>query len=254
MSQEEAILRCPICKEAVPEGYILCPFCGADLTAQYKEQLYPPVKLKDVWTRMKGLVLEPQFTFEEVSHNPDLLGALFFILAIALCFSLQIIALLIHIKVLKWGTSILLLLLLWVFLLALPAISWWLGSAIIYQLVKLLGGKVSKKQIRGIVGYSLFPVLTGELLNAVLYLVALPWREPNTIYYEETFSALRDLRNSFIGITALVINLLSLVAFGCYLAFFLKRASKFSWPETIFSVSLPLLTFIALLITYYFVA
>ena len=39
MSTEDVIIRCPICNEVSPQGYLLCPFCGADLTVTYEQKL-----------------------------------------------------------------------------------------------------------------------------------------------------------------------------------------------------------------------
>ncbi|MBD3189852.1 MAG: hypothetical protein GF308_04375 [Candidatus Heimdallarchaeota archaeon] len=254
MSEESAILRCPICQEAVPQGYLLCPFCGADLTVSYEERVYAPVNLKEVWHRTKSLIIRPQEIFQEIADNPDIIGGLFFMVAIALGFSLQIIAILIHTRTLIWSTSPLVLLLLWIFILILPVICWFLGSWIIWIFARLLGGKATKKQIRAAVGYGLLPVAIGELFIALFYLVALPWRSPDPIYFQEIFEAMDSLRNSFVGITGMILHFLSLLVGSAYMVFIIKNASNFSWAESIAATGLPAGLFIIVLITYYFIS
>ncbi len=83
MSTDEALIQCPICKENAPQGYLLCPFCGADLTTIYETKIFPPVGYKEVWGRIKSLLTKPRSAFQDISSNPDSKGVILFIFAIA---------------------------------------------------------------------------------------------------------------------------------------------------------------------------
>ena len=71
MSTDETNIRCSICRETVPQGYLLCPFCGADLTTTYETKIFAPVTWRDVWRRIRLLLTRPREIFEEIADNPD---------------------------------------------------------------------------------------------------------------------------------------------------------------------------------------
>jgi hypothetical protein len=105
MSSDDPIVQCSICGEKVPRGYILCPFCGADLTVSYKTQVFAPVNWKETLRRIKLMIIRPREIFTEIAENPDTRGGFLFIVVISLMLAAQIMAYLIHARVLVWKTS-----------------------------------------------------------------------------------------------------------------------------------------------------
>ncbi|MHA1186658.1 MAG: hypothetical protein ACTSSK_07260, partial [Candidatus Heimdallarchaeota archaeon] len=91
MSTDETNIRCTICRETVPQGYLLCPFCGADLTTTYETKVFAPVTTKDVGRRIRILLTKPRDIFEEIADNPDSRGGVIFLFAISFCFSIQVL-------------------------------------------------------------------------------------------------------------------------------------------------------------------
>ncbi|MGC9778271.1 MAG: YIP1 family protein [Candidatus Heimdallarchaeota archaeon] len=252
MSTEEVIIRCPICNETSPQGYLLCPFCGADLTKTYEAKIFAPVTYKEVWYRFKALVMTPRVISNEIAENPDSKGGFLFIIAIALGLATQLSAYIIHARVLDWKFYPVIFLLGWIFTLILPTLIWFLGSWIIRTMTRLLGGKGNRKQIRAAVGYGLMPVVFVELLIGIFQLIALPWGlDPDPSSFLEIFNAMADLRNSFAGIFGIVLHFSGFLVAGVYIVFILKPASEFSWIEAAISAGVPLLLFTILLITYY---
>ena len=253
MSTEEAIVKCPICQETAPQGYLLCPFCGADLTLSYQEKVLTPLSYKEVFSRIRFLIIKPRVTGEEIADNPDRKAGFLSLITISFAIAFQILALLIHNYLFNWRLPIIFLLS-WVFAFVLPAVIWGLASWFIRTFARLLGGKANKKQIRSAIGYGLVIFTITSLFNALLYLVALPWNRVNLAEFGEVFQSMRDMRNSFAGITGLIFNLIGILAAGIYMVFIVKPASDFSFLESAIATGIPVLIFFILLLTYYFVS
>lgn len=251
MSTDEALIQCPICNETAPQGYLLCPFCGADLTISYESKIFAPVSYKEVWGRIKSLLTNPRTGFQDIANNPDTKGVTLFIFAIAFGMALQVFALLMHNYFFSWRLPVILILM-WIFSLLIPLFLWLLASFAIRITAKLLGGKASKKQIRAAVGYGMLPLTLASLFKAILYIIALPWNRTNIFDFGEIFSTMNQFRNSFAGIFGLIVNILGFTISGVYIVFMVKPASDFSWIEASIATGLPVILFIALLLTYYF--
>ncbi|MHA1743045.1 MAG: YIP1 family protein [Candidatus Heimdallarchaeota archaeon] len=251
MSSEGTIVRCPICNETSPQGYLLCPYCGADLTAVYQEKLFPPVTYKETFFRIKRLITQPRMIAQDIADNPDNKASFLFSVAIAFAFSLQIVAYLIHTHSLNWKVYPGVFLLSWILTLLLPILVWLIGSWIIRTITRLLGGKATGKQIRAAVGYAFLPVTAAELLIALLFLIGLPWRTIDAVDIGIIVSQFLEMRNSFMGIFGMIIHFLGFLAAGFYMVLIVKPASNFSWIEAAISVGIPLLVFLILMITYY---
>jgi len=251
MSTEDVIIRCPICNEVSPQGYLLCPFCGADLTVTYEQKIFPPVTYKEVWFRIKSLIVKPRVIAQEIADNPDTKGAFLFIVAISLGLSIQVVSFVMHTRLLDWKFYPVVWILSWIALLLLPTIVWLLGSWVIRLMTRLLGGKASGKQIRSAVGYGMMPMVLSEILIAILFLIALPWKDPDPNDFTGIFEAMSEIRHSFIGIIGLIIHFLGLAASVVYMVFIIKPASEFSWIETAIATGIPMIVYLVLMIVYY---
>ncbi|MEA2071903.1 MAG: hypothetical protein U9O98_11525, partial [Asgard group archaeon] len=101
-------------------------------------------------------------------------------------------------------------------------------------------------------GYALMPAAIGEILVGLIYLILLPWFNPEIQNFQETFSAVNYIRNSFFGMTGLIIRLIEILACGVYLIIMVKYANEFNWFEAIITTSIPILLFFFLVLSYYF--
>ena len=253
MSTEEAIVKCPICQETAPQGYLLCPFCGADLTLSYQEKVFTPLSYKEVFGRIRSFIIRPRKIGEEIADNPDSKAGFLSIVAISFGMAFQILSLLMHNYLFNWRLPIIFLLT-WIFAFVLPAVAWGFASWFIRTFARLLGGKANKKQIRSAVGYGLILFAVISLFNALLYLIALPWNRVDLAEFGDVFQSMRDMRNSFAGITGLIFNLIGILVAGIYIIYIVKPASNFSFLESAIATGIPVLIFLILLLTYYFVA
>lgn len=253
MSSEESLLRCPVCQETSPQGYLLCPFCGADLLATYESKVFVPVTYKESWKRIFQLFKNPIAISKEIADNPDSKPILFFILIIAFGFAFQVFSLLVHNFLFSWRVVVIFLVV-FVASMLLPTIAWMVASLLIRILARLLGGKANKKQIRSAVAYGFMPLAIGQLFNGLFYLIALPWNRTDIFSFDEVFNTMFQFRNSFAGIFGLIINILSFLATGVFIVFIVKPSSEFSWVEAAIATGIPVLFFTVLMITYYFAA
>jgi hypothetical protein len=252
MSTEEPIIKCPICNETSPQGYLLCPFCGADLTVTYHQKVYAPVTYREFWHRFKSLIVRPRKISQEIADNPDTKGGFIFSVAISFGMGLQILAFIMHIRALEWKFYPLVFLLAWIATFVLPLLVWMICSWIIRSISRLLGGKASGKQFRAAVGYGMLPIVFAQIFNGIFYLIALPWRTVGLYPFTDIIEAIIDIRNSFTGYVGIVLNFASFLAAGVYIVFVAKPAADYSWIEAVIATAIPVVFFVILLLTYYF--
>jgi hypothetical protein len=252
MSTEDPIIKCPICNETSPQGYLLCPFCGADLTVAYQQKFFAPVNYKEFWYRFKSLIVRPRVISQEIADNPDLKAGYLFSLGIAIGLALQVLAYLVHVRALEAYFYPLVFILVMIPTFVLPLIVWFFGSWIMRSITRLLGGKPSSKQIRAAVGYGLLPVVFVQIFNGIFYFIALPWGSVGSYVFDDIVDELLRLRNSVTGFIGIGLTFASFIAAGIYIVLIAKPASDFSWIETIIAVSIPVIFFFILLATYYF--
>jgi len=252
MSVEDPIIRCPICNETSPQGYLLCPFCGADLTITYQQKIFAPVDYKEFWYRFKSLFVRPLVISQEIADNPDTKGGFLFSVAISFGMGLQVLAYIMHVRALDWKFYPLVFLLAWIATFVLPLIVWVFSSLIIRSMARMIGGKPSKKQIRAAVGYGMLPIVLVEIFNGIFYLIALPWDSVGSSQFSVIINAILGLKNSVAGYLGLGLQIISLLTAGAYIVFISKPACEFSWVETVIATGIPLIFFIVLLLTYYF--
>ncbi|MFW9923058.1 MAG: YIP1 family protein [Candidatus Thorarchaeota archaeon] len=251
MSTDESLIQCPICQEGAPQGYLLCPFCGADLTKIYEVKSFEYISYKEVWHRMRYLFVKPIQICKEIAENPDSKAGMIFLFAITFGLAFQVSSMLIHANISSWRT-LLIFLAVWIISLLPVALTWGILSLILIILSKLLGGKAKGKQISSAVGYGFMPVAVISVFNSLFYLIALPYSQIEALDYTEVFYTVLGYRNSFAGILGLILNIISFLGAGVYIALILKPANGFSWVEAGIAVGLPVIIFVALIISYYF--
>ena len=238
---EEAIV-CPMCLERVPPEYIICPYCGYDLTKLIYEVSAGALGIRGIIRRLYQVVRQPQLAMKDVADHPDRFGGVLIMLALSIFL------------LLGWGTSYLLrsgvigfggllrtlpyLLLSGFLFLIVPLMMWFLGSAIFWLIAKMLGGRgVNFAQTQSVVGYGLTPLVLWAALSIPLLLIGLPSDPSVTV-----------MANSGIESLLTYLMLLALVWSVILIGIGLTRAHLFSKYEGMVIAALPIIGLIFVMI------
>lgn len=179
MSESESLV-CPNCSERSPGGYILCPYCGFDLTKIVRARERVRVNFRERFSRIWRSLFDPrqsQRLFREIGVNPDRTGALLVLFLLSVAYGLRLGAL-----VLKTGFDTgaswhdlhfwFLLISPWFLAIGfviLALFGWFISSCVVWFIATRLGGKASFRDTQGIVGYSFGPLITASLIiNLIL--------------------------------------------------------------------------------------
>ncbi|UCG01582.1 MAG: YIP1 family protein [Candidatus Heimdallarchaeota archaeon] len=175
MSESESLL-CPNCSERSPGGYILCPYCGFDLTKIVRERERVRVTFREKFSRIFRSLVDPRESkrlFNEIGVNPDRLGAILVLYFLSVGYGLRVSALFAKGANPSWHG--------WDFMfffiapwfvaigfIILAIFGWFICSLIIWLIAKTLGGKASFRDTQGIVGYSLGPLIPASVIINVI--------------------------------------------------------------------------------------
>ena len=83
---------CPSCGDLVPNEYVLCVWCGFDLTLEKIRKAGITIDNRDALARMVRVVTKPPSTFKEISLLPDNRGGKMVLFAIAVIMTFNMIA------------------------------------------------------------------------------------------------------------------------------------------------------------------
>ena len=197
MSESESFV-CPNCSERSPAGYILCPYCGFDLTKLVRQAQKRAITLSERFSRIRRSASDPRnskMLFREIGVNPDRLGVFFLLYFLSVAYGTRLGA-----YVLKAGMENpssyhdfhfwFFIIFPWfggIIFLFLALFGWLLCSLSIWLVAKTLGGKASLRDTYSIVGYSLGPLITGSLVITLLLI----FLGPSTITSETYLSNIR---------------------------------------------------------------
>lgn len=179
MSFGDSII-CPQCQERAPADYVLCPYCGYSLVKIVRERTRVHVGFGQAIGRIRRLLVEPimdpthslirtRETMREISANPDRKGGLLISFLISF-FLLEMVAV-------YWITANGFPLLFGLaFLIIFPLIGgfvffflvylvWWIFGLATWLLARLVGGKGTRKDTSGIIGYALLPLALSFLVS-----------------------------------------------------------------------------------------
>ncbi|MHA1542569.1 MAG: YIP1 family protein [Candidatus Hodarchaeales archaeon] len=178
MSESESLV-CPNCSERSPAGYILCPYCGFDLTKILKKIHRRPITFKERFSRIWRSVSDPRLSkilFREISVNPDRIGVIFLLYFLSVAYATRIGAFMIKSSDSSWRSFEIVYFLVqpWFsgfifFFLAL--FGWTVVTLIIWLVAKTLGGKAGLRDTFSIVGYSFGPLVTASLIFSVVVII-----------------------------------------------------------------------------------
>ncbi|MFW9855463.1 MAG: YIP1 family protein [Candidatus Thorarchaeota archaeon] len=178
MSEAESIV-CPNCGERSPAGYVLCPYCGFDLTKIVRETHRVRVTFRERFSRIWRSFSDPRLSetlFAEIGVNPDRLGAIMVLYLVSVAYALRMGAFVIKASTPSWHD-----LALWFFIIApwivgfafifFALFAWIVSGIVVWLSAKTLGGKASLRDTMGIVGYSFGPLIPASLLISVLIII-----------------------------------------------------------------------------------
>ncbi|MHA2053809.1 MAG: YIP1 family protein [Candidatus Hodarchaeales archaeon] len=193
MSESESLV-CPNCSERSPAGYILCPYCGFDLTKILRQTQRIEITFRERFSRIWRSLLDPRdskILFREVGVNPDRKGVLILLYLLSVAYATRLGAFTIKASSSTWHDFHF-----WYFLiqpwltgfvfLFLSVFGWFISSLVIWLISKTLGGKASLRDTYSIVGYSLGPLITASLLvSLAIILIGPPISSITTLTWTE---------------------------------------------------------------------
>ncbi|MHA2175471.1 MAG: YIP1 family protein [Candidatus Hodarchaeales archaeon] len=193
MSESESLV-CPNCSERSPAGYILCPYCGFDLTKILRQTQRIEITFRERFSRIWRSLLDPRdskILFREVGVNPDRKGVLILLYLLSVAYATRLGAFAIKASSSTWHDFHF-----WYFLiqpwltgfvfLFLSVFGWLISSLVIWLISKTLGGKASLRDTYSIVGYSLGPLITASLLvSLAIILIGPPISSITTLTWTE---------------------------------------------------------------------
>jgi hypothetical protein len=193
LSESESLV-CPNCSERSPAGYILCPYCGFDLTKILRQTQRIEITFRERFSRIWRSLLDPRdskILFREVGVNPDRKGVLILLYLLSVAYATRLGAFTIKASSSTWHDFHF-----WYFLiqpwltgfvfLFLSVFGWFISSLVIWLISKTLGGKASLRDTYSIVGYSLGPLITASLLvSLAIILIGPPISSITTLTWTE---------------------------------------------------------------------
>ncbi|MHA2169393.1 MAG: Yip1 family protein [Candidatus Kariarchaeaceae archaeon] len=262
----ENMQQCPSCGELVPEEYVLCVWCGFDLTAEHIRRSGVRIGRKEAVERMRKVVINPVQAFKEITLIPDLNGGRIIFYLIGVAITLNMLAVFSKLDGLSFNDSglenafefsfirisvptvigIVFLVIQPVVLLVIFTFVWRTGARLIAALSKSFGGSGDQLKIRAVIGYSMLPVLFGWSLAWLFRLVAgkETVNDPNS--YESVEEALRNVSLEGIGAVGnffIVVGWLWATVLGII---GISRATRISIAEAVIVAGIPYILFMTI--------
>lgn len=241
MSEDSII--CPMCLERVPPEYIVCPYCGYDMTKIVHEAAVGALGIREIFGRIRKVIQQPRLAMKDIADHPDRMGGVLIMLFLSIFLILSRgPAYLIRRGVIDpigmiTNLVILFLILGGVIFFVIPFLFWVLGSAIFWIIAKLIGGRgVNFAQTQGVVGYGLTPLALWAFISIPILLIALPSGDITTMA-----NSTAEYILTILMVPALVWSLI-LIGLG------LTRAHAFTHYEGMIIAALPILGFLLIII------
>ncbi|MHA1970128.1 MAG: YIP1 family protein [Candidatus Hodarchaeales archaeon] len=177
MSESESHV-CPNCSERSPTGYILCPYCGYDLTKLLRATQRVRITFREKFSRIFRSLYDPRISkplFTEIGVNPDRFGAFITLYLLSVAYSVRLPVILSKGANNSWRGLQFLYILIGPWFIAMAVIilalfGWVMISAVVWLIAKTLGGKAGFRDTLSVVGYSFGPLITASLIvNALIF-------------------------------------------------------------------------------------
>ena len=209
MSESESIV-CPNCSERSPAGYILCPYCGFDLTKILRQKQRIGITLFERFSRIWRSLSDPRdskILFNEIGVNPDRLGVIILLYLLSVSYATRLGAFVIKGSNTSWHDfhfyyALVSPWLIGVAFLLLALFGWLISSIVVWLVAKTLGGKASLRDTYSIVGYSLGPLITASLLISIIVILIGRPLQTNDTWISAGYAIFEVLYLPFLGICA----------------------------------------------------
>lgn len=257
----ENMQSCPSCGELVPIEYVLCVWCGYDLTAEHIRRAGINIGRKEAIERMKKVVRNPVNAFKEITLIPDLTGGRLILYSIGFIMTLSMLSIFsklqnldynqegsgitISISIIsfvisyKFMVGLLFLILMPLILLFIFTMVWKLSTRILKWLSKSFGGTGQDEKIRATIGYSLLPVLFGWIMFLLVIIMVPKTTVSNTSSYDAVDAAVVSLTSKGIGLVAKIFLYIGWTWSAILSIIGMQRAARLSLFESIIVAGAP---------------
>ena len=82
MSEDTVI--CPMCLERTPPEYIVCPYCGYDLTKIVYKVAMGALGTREIFGRIRKVIQQPRLAMQDIADHPDRFGGILVMLALSM--------------------------------------------------------------------------------------------------------------------------------------------------------------------------
>ncbi len=234
---EQPMQQCPNCKEYVPAEYVVCVWCGFDLTSEIIKRSGIKISWIDALRRMSRVVYQPFSTLREIILLPDSKGPILVLYALSFLVTLQI-------NIFVWKMrynvqsniarmiAVIMIAVYPLFLLFLLMIALRVGTRFGIIVIRLLGGKSEKDSLQALFGYSLIPVAIGEGA-ASFFRLFYSKQEVLSISYGTISSYFESISKNGLSIFIDLIRFVTWIWSAVLFSYGLKREAKISTIEAI---------------------
>ena len=256
----ENMKTCPSCGELVPLEYVVCVWCGFDLTAEQIRRTGIKIGRREAYQRMVGMVRRPQQTAKEIALIPDLQGGKSLLYFLGLIITLKMLVVFGKLEGTIFNdsdagfplSSRFSLIITFRFIVAIsflivqPVVLyliftgiWKLSARIILLLVRSVGGRGDLKKVRASIGYSLVPVFLGWALSTFFILFASKSSVGSGSSYSEISSAVDNITRSGIGLFSYILVLIGWIWTIVLMVITVRHAARLSVIESIVAAGIP---------------
>ncbi len=260
----ENMQTCPSCGELVPIEYVVCVWCGFDLTAEHIRRSGIVVGRSEAFGRMKRVTLSPVSAFKEISLIPDLKGPRYIFYLIGFAMTLNMLAVFSKLDGLAFNDenleldiypaygigikvttviALAFLLIQPIFLFIIFTYVWRWATRFIGFLSRTFGGTGDKQKIRSVIGYSMLPVLYGWTLAWLLRLLSPSVTVDDPESYASVEEAIISVTKNGIGGVANFIIIVSWIWAAVLAIIGISRVTRLSYIEGVIVAGFPYLLF-----------
>lgn len=258
----ENMQSCPSCGELVPIEYVVCVWCGFDLTAEHIRRAGIVIGRKEAFQRMIKMIRDPFRTAKEIALIPDLTGGklIFYLLGIAMTLNMIVvfgkldgtdfnasdagiqIALSKRISFLisfKFIVGVTFLLVQPIVLYLIFRFVWKYSTRIMKVLIKSVGGHADDEKIKCAIGYSMFPVLLGWTLSLLFTLMSSKVNITGGVTYNSINDAVVQITRHGVGIVGYIFIIIGWIAAIVLMVINMRQVAKMSIAESVVAAGLP---------------
>ncbi|MCY3411277.1 MAG: YIP1 family protein [Candidatus Heimdallarchaeota archaeon] len=268
--------QCPSCAELVPVEYVVCVWCGYDLTGEHIRRAGIVINRKEAFMRMRDIVIDPLNAAKKITLIPDLHGGRIIFYLIGFMMTLNMLAvfskldgaefnnateyplisaiqltrtiLLEPTYTMKFVVGVLFLIVQPIVLFIIFNLIWKYAAKIILAIARSLGGHGDQMKIRSALGYSMLPVLIGWTLSWLMTLMASPVTLPGSIDYTSISEAVVEVTRSGMGLVGFIFIIIGWVWAIVLSVITIRQAVKVSIFESIIIAGIPSAFFMTIVV------